>query len=567
MAFSASEQPEVASGFTAKKLVTAKHEMVVAAEPQAVKAGLHILHEGGNAIDAAIAVQMVLNLVEPQSSGLGGGLFLLYWQKASNTLTDIDGRETAPVKATPALFLDQNGKPLPRPKAKSSGLSIGTPGTLAALWLAHRRFGLLRWNRLFQPAIKLAEKGVPVTVRLSNELNAAGPASFTPTARAYFFQPNGKAWPPGHILKNPALAKTFKAIARYGPDAFYQGRLARKIVAAAAGDPRIPGKLSMADLVNYRARIRHAVCETYRGYDVCGAGLPSSGGITVAQILKLAEPFNLGKTPLTMPATQIIADAERLAYADRGRYLGDNDFVHVPVKGLLNKSYLRKRSRLITPGKRLLHALPGNPPNTRQGMFGKGDTKENHGTSQISIVDRFGNAVSVTTTIEQAFGSRTMVGGFLLNNELTDFSFLPKDAKGRPVANRVEPGKRPLSSMDPTIVFQPAGPDHRRKLRYVLGSPGGPAIILFVAKTLFGMIDWHLNPQAAVSLVNFGCIGNTFYLEPDPKWNGLAEKLQALGYPVKRTPLTSGLHVIERTPKGLLEGGADPRRDGVAMGD
>jgi gamma-glutamyltranspeptidase / glutathione hydrolase len=560
------QQPEVESGKVAKTQVVAKHEMVVAAEPLAAEAGLEMLHKGGSAIDAAIAVQMVLNLVEPQSSGLGGGAFLLYWHQAAKTLTGYDGRETAPAKATPALFLDRNGKPLSRDAAKASGLSIGTPGVLAALWQAHRRYGLLRWNVLFQPAIRLAETGFPVTARLSHELAEVGPASFTPSARAYFFDPNGKPWPPGHILKDPALAATFRLIARYGPDAFYHGRLAREIADTVQHDPRAPGTLSVADLARYQAKQRTPVCVPYRGEEACGAGLPSSGGITVAQILELIQPFDLGATPLTMPATQIIADAERLAYADRDKYTADPDFVPVPVKGLLDPDYLKARSGLITPGARLQTAAPGNPPDLPSAPFGKDATRERHGTSQISIVDRFGDALSMTTTIEQAFGARTMVGGFLLNNELTDFSFEPKDAEGRPEANRVQPGKRPRSSMDPTVIFGSTGPPGSRKLLYVLGSPGGPEIILFVAKTIIAMTDWRLDPQQAVSLANFGAIEDRFYLEPDREWDGVAEKMNALGYDVRRLPLVSGLHVIAVTPGGL-EGGADPRRDGVALGD
>ncbi|MEG6507562.1 gamma-glutamyltransferase [Methyloligella sp. 2.7D] len=559
------DQPEAASGIAEKKLVTARHEMVVAAHPLAAQAGLAMLEKGGSAIDAGIAVQLVLNLVEPQSSGIGGGAFLLYWDAGNKKLAGFDGRETAPMKAGPDLFLDETGKPLKFEDAVASGKSIGTPGVIAAMWLAHQRYGKLPWKDLFQPAIDIAEQGFPVSGRLNTLLANDGPARFTDAARSYFFDEDGKPWPAGHTLKNPAFAETLKTIAEDGPEAFYAGELAEQMANAAQDDPRSPGFLTIEDLASYKAMERKPACAAYRGNEVCGAGLPSSGGITVGQIMGLLRPFDLGKKPFAMPPMQIIADAERLAFADRGKYLADSDFVDVPVKGLLSTEYLRKRRDLITPDTRLPKAEPGTPPGTRQGFFGKDATRERHGTSHISIVDRDGNALSMTTSIEQGFGAKTMVGGFLLNNQLTDFSFLPEDEDSTPIANRVEAGKRPRSSMDPTIVF--SGEDGTdRKLRYVLGSPGGPGIILFVAKTLIAMIDWHLDPQAAVSLPNFGAVGNTVMLEEGPELDALATELEALGYKVKRSALTSGLHVIAVTPKGL-EGGADPRRDGVALGN
>jgi len=557
-------QPEAESAIAEKPLVKAKHEMVVAAHPLAAEAGLEILEKGGSAIDAGIAVQLVLNLVEPQSSGIGGGAFALYWEKESESLAGFDGRETAPAAVDENLFLDENGKPLKFKEVVASGKSIGTPGVVAMMWKMHQRYGKLPWKDLFQPAIEIADQGFPVSERLSSLLREMGPNSFTEAARHYFFDETGQARPEGYVLKNPAFAETLRAIAQEGPNAFYSGELADEIAETVAKDPRAPGKLSAQDLAAYEAKERNPACVLYRKIEVCGAGLPSSGGITVGQILKLSEPFDLGKKPLTLPPTQIVADAMRLAFADRGEYLADSDFVDVPVKGLLDPAYLAERAKLITPGKRLPEAEPGIPPGVDPDRFGKDATDERPGTSHISIVDRDGNALSMTTSIEQAFGARTMAGGFLLNNQLTDFSFEPEDKQGRLIANRVEPGKRPRSSMDPTIAF--TGTESGRTLRYVLGSPGGPGIILFNAKTLFAMIDWNLDPQAAVDLANFGAVGNTFMLEKDPALDELAGELGALGYKVKRSALTSGLHVIAVTEDGL-EGGADPRREGVALGN
>jgi gamma-glutamyltranspeptidase/glutathione hydrolase len=555
------EQPEAGSGFAPKPLVTAKHHMVVAANPLAAEAGLAILRKGGSAIDAGIAVQMVLNLVEPQSSGIGGGAFILYSEAANKRLTSIDGRETAPMAATPELFLDAEGKPLPVKAAMESGLSVGTPGVLAALSLEHEKYGKLPWAELFQPAIALARDGFAVSPRLAKLLVEAKPESFAPEARSYFFDTQGRPWPLGYKLANPALAETFELIAREGPKAFYDGAIANDIAAAVQHDPRGAGKLAASDLANYHAKERAPVCIAYHSYEVCGPAPPSSGAITVSQVLGLIAPFDLGPTPLAPKAVHLIAEAERLAYADRARYLADADFVAIPTAGLLDRTYLDQRRSLIDPDRVLDHAQAGTPPNTRQGAFGLDATRESIGTSQISIIDDDGNALSMTTTIEQAFGARIMVRGFLLNNELTDFSFLPTDADGRPVANRVEPGKRPRSSMDPTIVFE-----GDRHLRYVLGSPGGAAIILYVLKALVGLTAWQLDPQAAASLVNFGGTGDEVLVEQGVSGDQLAHDMEQLGHKVSRQDFTSGLHIIGVTEQGL-EGGADPRREGVALGD
>jgi gamma-glutamyltranspeptidase/glutathione hydrolase len=554
------EQPEARSGVAPKPLVTAKHHMVVAANPLAAEAGLAVLRKGGSAIDAGIAVQMVLNLVEPQSSGIGGGAFILYWDAANKRLTSIDGRETAPMAATPELFLDADGKPLPVKAAMESGLSVGTPGVLAALALEHEKYGKLPWAELFQRAIALA-RGFAVSPRLAKLLAEAKPESFAPGARAYFFDAQGRPWPLGYKLANPALADTFATIARDGPKAFYDGAIANDIATAVQHDPRGAGKLAASDLASYRAKERAPVCIAYHIYEVCGPAPPSSGAITASQVLGLIAPFDLGSTPLAPKAVHLIAEAERLAYADRARYLADADFVTIPTVGLLDRSYLDQRRTLIDPDRVLDHAQAGTPPNSRQGAFGLDATRESVGTSQISIVDDDGNALSMTTTVEQSFGSRIMVRGFLLNNELTDFSFLPTDEDGRPVANRVEPGKRPRSSMDPTLVFE-----GDRHLRYVLGSPGGAAIILYVLKAIVGLTDWQLDPQAAASLVNFGGTGDEVIVEQGASGDGLAHDMEQLGHKVSRQDFTSGLHIIGVTEQGL-EGGADPRREGVALGD
>lgn len=554
------ELPEGATGFTPKPLVKAKKHMIVAAHPLASEAGLAMLRQGGSAIDAGIAAQMVLTLVEPQSSGIGGGAFMLYWDAVAETLTSYDGRETAPAGATPELFLDADGKPLPQAAAMHSGLSVGVPGVLAALRLVHDEYGKLPWATLFQPAITLARDGFSVSSRLAKMLADTDPESFAPSARTYYFDADERPRPVGYTLKNPDLADTFALIAREGPDAFYKGALAADIARAVQGDPRKPGTLSADDLASYRAQKREAVCVPYRGREVCGAGPPSSGAVAVGQVLGLVEPYNLGVTPFEPQAAHLIAEAERLAFADRGRYLADPDFVAVPVEGLLDENYLAKRRKLINPERAQAKVSPGTPPNLKR-AFGRDNTTEKGGTSHVSVVDDAGDALSLTTSIEHAFGARTMVGGFLLNNQLTDFSFLPEDAEGKPVANRVESGKRPRSSMDPTLVFGEDG-----GLNYVLGSPGGPGIILFNLKTLFALLDWQLDAAAAAALVNFGGTSRGVVIESAPGWDSLAASLEAKGHTVSRMDMTSGQHVIAVTPDGL-EGGADPRREGLALGD
>lgn len=567
--------PEAATGHADKQLARARSYMVSAANPLAVEAGTRVLQEGGSAVDAAIAVQLVLNLVEPQSSGIGGGAFLLHWDAAVNELTTYDGRETAPAAAQPDRFL-RDGRPLPFDQAVHSGLSIGVPGLVHMLEEAHRRHGKLPWARLFQQAIELAENGFPVSPRLNLLLTWMGSDNFDPAARRYFFDESGSARPVGFILKNPAFADSLRRIAEEGSNAFYTGPVAQAIVDAAARAPNHPGDITLADLATYASKQRPPVCITYRRHRVCGMGPPSSGGITVAQTLKLLEPFDLGRGPeaaLNPQAMHLIAEAEKLAYADRNRYLADSDFVTVP-ETLLDPSYLAERRKLIDPDGAMQKPAPGIPPGVRRQAFGIDATLESVGTSHISIVDQAGKAVAMTTTIESAFGSRVLAAGFLLNNELTDFSFRPTDAEGRPIANAVAPGKRPRSSMAPTIVFDEAG-----RLKAVLGSPGGSRIILYVVKALVALIDWDLDAQAAAALVNFGSRGGAFEIEYDPAtdWQALvrpwlstpslwhAMRLKPFGHSIAPDLLTSGLHIIVVRKDGL-EGGADPRREGIALG-
>lgn len=555
------EAPEAATGIQPKPLVQAKRHMVVAAHPLAAEAGLAMLRKGGSAVDAGIAVQMVLNLVEPQSSGIGGGAYILYWDAAAKRLTSIDGRETAPSAATPELFLDAEGKPLPKGEAIAGGLPVGVPGVLAALKLAHEQFGKLPWEDLFQPAIALARDGFAVSPRLATMLAGMDPASFAPESRAYFFDADGRPLPAGYRLTNSPLAETFEMIARGGPEIFYQGDLARDIAAAVRADPRKPGLLSADDLAAYRAYEREPVCMLYRAHNVCGMGPSSSGGVAVAQALAMIEPFDLGAAPPSPRAAHIVAEATRLALADRARYVADTDFVPVPLAGLLDAGYLAERGALIDPARAQPQVAAGSPPNVQQGAFGLDRTKPGGGTSHISIVDDAGNAFAMTTSIEHAFGARSMVRGFLLNNQLTDFSFAPADETGRAIANRVEPGKRPRSAMNPTIVLGDDG-----TLRYVLGSPGGPAIIMFNLKAIVALIDWRLDAAKAAALVNFGGMEKIVLLESGGEWDDLAISLEAMGHSVRRADLTSGQHIIAVTPDGL-EGGADPRRDGVTLGD
>jgi gamma-glutamyltranspeptidase/glutathione hydrolase len=543
---------------------TAKHAMIAAAHPLAVEAGLEILRAGGSAADAAIGVQLVLNLVEPQSSGIGGGGFALHWDAAARQLKSYDGRETAPMAAKPDRFL-VGKSPMRLGEAILGGASVGVPGTVRLLEALHKEHGRLPWARLFEPAIRLAEQGFPVSARLHLLLRWYGPTGFSPGAREYFFDRGGSARPVGHVLRSPGLAATLRAIAGGGADAFYKGPIAEAIVAAVRDAPSHLGDVTLGDLAGYRVKAREPLCFAYRGNRICGMGPPSSGGLAVGQILKLVEPFDLGKTPgdaLNAKALHLLAEAQRLAFADRNLYVGDPDFVTVPPT-LLDATYLGSRRALIDPEAAMLKASPGTPPRIGSLAPGIDDTVEQDGTTHLSIVDRDGNIVSMTSTIESGFGSRLWAAGFLLNSELTDFALSPVDGAGRLLANAVGPGKRPRSSMAPTIVFDGEGSPWA-----VLGSPGGPRIILYVVKTLVALIDWKLDAQAAASLMNFGSRGSQFEIEVDHRsalWHAL--KMKRYGHRISADYLASGAHVIVRRRDKRLEGGADPRREGVALGD
>ena len=556
--------PEAASGIAAKPLVTAKRQMVVAANPLAADAGLEILRAGGSAVDAAIATQLVLNLVEPQSSGIGGGAFMLHWTNATRQLKSYDGRETAPQAADPKQFLNADGTPKSFPAAILGGTSTGVPGTIALLETAYKSHGRLPWARLFEPAIKLADAGFAVSPRLNALLSdpmSGGPNAFDATARDYFFDAGGKPWPAGHVLKNPALAATLRTLSANGATAFYNGAIAEGIVDTLTHAAIAPSNITSADLAAYRIKQRPPVCTTYRRHRICGMGPPSSGALTVAATLALVEPFDLGSTPMNPAALHLIAEAEKLAFADRDQYIADPDVVPAPM-GMIDRRYLAQRRALIRADKAMPFAEAGTPPGIAAKRAGLDATVEAAGTSHVAIIDAAGNAVALTTTIEFAFGAHKLTGGFLLNNELTDFSFKPIDDQGRPIANAVGPGKRPRSSMAPTFVFAPNG-----RLMAVLGSAGGSEIIPHVVKTIVGLIDWKLDAQSAVDLPNFGSRNGPFELETKLAGQLLGLKMALYGQAVRPLTAPSGLHAIVRRPNGLLEGGADPRREGVARGD
>jgi gamma-glutamyltranspeptidase / glutathione hydrolase len=551
--------PEPATGRAPKQASLGRHDMVVAANPLAASAGRDVLRQGGSAVDAAIATQLVLNLVEPQSSGIGGGAFLVLWSAKERRVVTFDGRETAPSAARPDRFIGADGKPLAFYDAVVGGRSVGVPGALRVLELAHQRYGKLPWAKLFAPAIALAEQGFPVSPRLSALLERDPYLRRDEPARSYFYAADGT---PKTTLVNPDLAQTLRAIAAGGADAFYRGAIAHDIVAAVAAARSSPGDLSESDLAAYAAKERAPVCGRYRADRLCGMGPPSSGAVTLLEMLGLLERFDLARDrPPSVAAVHLLAEAGRLAYADRARYLGDPEFVPAPIAGLLDADYLKTRTLLIDPAHALPGpAAPGEPRGTHARNWGTDAAPELPSTSDISIVDADGNALAMTTTIENAFGSRIMVRGFLLNNELTDFSFLP-EIEGRSVANRLEPGKRPLSAMAPTLVFDRAG-----RLALVVGSAGGPAIINDVAKTVIAVIDWGYDLQAAIDLPNAGNRNGATEIEAGPSAEALAAALTARGHKVQISDRPSGLTGIRVTPRGL-EGAADSRRDGAAFGD
>ena len=549
--------PEAATGITSKQLATARYFMAASANPLATQAGRDVLAEGGSAVDASIAMQMVLNLVEPQSSGIGGGAFMLAFNARHKTLTSFDGRETAPAAAQADRFM-QNGKAMPFMDAVNSGKSVGTPGVLRALELAHQRHGKLPWARLFAPAIQLAEAGFPVSRRLHAQIAGNKDLFAQPAARAYFYR-DGAALPVGALLKNPALASVLRRIANEGAQAFYQGTLAADIVEAVQSHPRA-GDLSLQDMAGYRAKERAVVCGNYRLYRICGMGPPSSGGIAVVQMLGILEQHDMASMqPESLQAVHYFTEAGRLAFADRDRYVADPDFMTVPVRALLDPAYLHQRGALIDSRFSMGIALPGDPAG-QLARRGQDHALDLPSTSHMVAVDREGNAVSMTSTIEFEFGSKIFVHGFLLNNQLTDFSLTPTDAKGQTVANRVEAGKRPRSSMAPMIVFK------QGELFMLAGSPGGSAIINYVAKTLIAVLDWQLDVQQAIDLPNMGSRNKETELERGTVLENYQTDLQRMGHRVTIMPFPSGVQAIVLNRKGL-QGGADARREGNASGD
>lgn len=524
----------------ARDAVSAKSFIVAAAHPLAVEAGYSVLKAGGSAVDAAIAVQMVLGLVEPQASGIGGGAFMLHWSEKEKTLRSYDGRETAPGVARADRFLDSRNKPLAFYDAAVGGRSVGVPGALRMLELAHQRHGRLPWSELFGYAVSLAEEGFPMPPRLHAALERERYLQENAEARKLYYGPDGRPKPPGSRLVNPDYGATLRTIGRDGAKAFYSGPIALDIVSAVRSHAK-PGDLTVEDLAGYRAVEREPVCGPYRRWRLCSMPPPSSGGIAVLQMLGVLERVAFDKAPPnSADAAHLFAEAGRLAYADRARYIGDPDFVFVPVNFLLSPDYLKKQATLIGGRARLVAPV---------------GQSEAPGTSHFAIADAEGNVVSMTTSIESPFGSRIMTRGFLLNNELTDFDFNPGSK------NEAGPRKRPRSSMAPTVVFAPDG-----SVRLALGSAGGSFIINYVAKTLVAALDWQLDIQAAIGSPNFGNRTGPTEIELGTPYETLAATLAQRGHAVAIREMTSGLHGIERVPGGW-RGGADPRRDGIAKGD
>ena len=580
-------QPEIATGFTQKADVVTQKFAVAAANPLATQAGFDVLKAGGSAVDAAIAVQMVLGLVEPQSSGIGGGAFLLHSAAGesanSNKVQAFDGRETAPATASEDLLLNAEGKPLAFHVAVVGGRSVGTPGVLRMLAQAHAQHGKLPWAKLFEPAITLANQGFAISPRLHAQLKADVYLRLDPTARAYFYQANGEPHAVGHVLRNPELAAVLQRIATEGEQAFYSGDVAEAVVRKVQQHPSNPGRLALSDLAHYQAKERTPLCFDHgaasRVYRVCGFPPPSSGAIAIGQILGMLQhtPASLMTSPLAMVDTtpdprwlHLYTEASRLAFADRAQYVADPDFAPAPSgewQSLLSPAYLRERAKLIR-ATAMPQALPGVPVpvHGQRSSFAPMAEQPEYGTSHISIVDGQGNALAMTTTIEDAFGSRQMVKGFLLNNELTDFSFAPRDAQGRLVANRVQPNKRPRSSMSPTLVFDKA----TGQLVMSVGSPGGAMIIHFTAKTLYGVLNWGLSPQQAIALPNFGSVGGPLVLEGGRFAPATLAALRERGHEVREQALPSGLQAVVKQnshKQTVWVSGADPRREGLVLGE
>lgn len=535
--------------------------MVSSADPRATEAGLEMLRRGGSATDAAIATMLALTVVEPQSSGIGGGGFYVTADSKGRVRT-IDGRETAPKAAHPQWFF-KDGKRMSFSDAVPGGTSVGVPGNIALAAKAHRLNGKLKWATLFGPAIKLAREGWTITPRGRQFLDfAKGSAAFTPAGTALFYGSDGKPLPERSQVTNPELAKTMELLARKGPRWFYTGANARAIVGAVTTAPRNPAPMTLKDVASYQAKDRAPICGQYREYKVCGMAPPSSGETTVFAVLKQLERFDLKALgPDSPTAWHLIAESMRLAYADRAKYLGDADFVTVPVKGLTDPAYLASRSALIDPTRSLGLVTAGSPPGSEKLARAEGTAGPEHGTSHFVAVDRKGNVVTYTSTIESAFGSGLMANGYYLNNELTDFDMTP-ERDGKPAANRVESGKRPRSSMAPTLVYGPDG-----KLRLAIGAAGGTTIPAQVAKSIIAVLDWGMSAQDAIAApLIFAPEGPAVFVESGTSLEAMIPALKALGHADVRSRPGGKANAIE-VVGGQLRGGADPRSDGVAAAE
>ncbi|HKQ09741.1 MAG TPA: gamma-glutamyltransferase [Rhizomicrobium sp.] len=539
----------------------AKHDMVAAANPLAAQAGLEMLRAGGSAVDAAIAVQMVLGLVEPESSGIGGGAFLLVHDPKTRKTTSFDGREVAPASARPDMFLGTDGKARTKAQAIPGGLSVGIPGVVGMLEMAHKKYGKLPWAKLFQPAIQLADNGFPVGPKLARTIANFARGAGMPDIKAHFYHADGAPLAEGEIYKNPEYAQSLRRIAAGGARAFYTGAIAQAIVDKVRQAPVNQGGMTLKDLAGFKALEREPMCGGYRQWRICSMGPPSSGGIAIVQILGMLQRFPSSQLqPNTLSEAHLFTQASRLAYADRAKYVGDTAFVQVPIAGLLNKDYIAGRAALIDPAKDMGTAPPGDPPRKRAD-YAPQRSPVLHGTSHMTIVDKAGQVISMTTSVESVFGAEVMVKGFFLNNTLTDFSLDPM-LDGKPVANAPAPGKRPLSAMSPTIVFDKDG-----KFLLSVGSPGGPAIIDYVTQSLVAMLDGGMTPTQAIALPRQLNLNGPTRLEKSPENDALAPQLIAMGHTVSVVAGEgSGLHGIKRVPGGYI-GGADPRRDGVVIGD
>lgn len=539
--------------------LAARGGAVTAADPRAAEAGREILRQGGSASDAAIAMMLALSVVEPQSSGIGGGGFMIHNDGRTNDVATIDGRETAPSSASPRLFIGVEGKPMPFIDAVPGGRSVGVPGNIALAARASARWGKLRWSALFQPAIRLAENGYQVTPRLAEALSRLKTIwPDFPAAQAIYWQ-EGRPKQVGDTVKNPALAALLRKVAAKGPKAFYAGQNAAAIIAAMGQSKRNPTVITRQDIAAYRAIDRAAVCTTYRQYRLCGMGPPSSGATTVFQILGMLERFDLKALGKDNPQSwHLIAEAMRLGYADREKYLGDPGFVAVPVAGLLDKSYIARRSALISPDRSLGTYEAGTPPGAQPRTAAL--SSEVAGTTHFVAVDGNGDIASMTSTVEGPFGSQLIANGYVLNNELTDFTFAP-EKDGAPVANRVEAGKRPLSSMSPTIVYGPDG-----KAVFAVGAAGGKTIIMQVAKILIAHLDWGLSAQEAIAAPNIYFAGDGILVEPGTSLAAMQNQLAGFGHTVVAGRMSSKANAAERTANGW-QGAADPRSEGVALGE